>query len=118
MKGTWSAGSLAGDPEGYVEKALETGISSHKGPTLGNLGESSTTGDFEMDEGGSVDESLPSLFEEALWRGAWRGVPSLGMLEDTFGRSLDACISLYGSPSAARGNLVWGTHMLVTLTDV
>jgi hypothetical protein len=25
-------GSLAGDPEGYVEKALETGISSHRGP--------------------------------------------------------------------------------------
>jgi hypothetical protein len=52
-----------------LEKALETGISSHRGPTLGNLGEGSSTGDFEMDEGGSVDELPPSLFEEALWRG-------------------------------------------------
>ena len=27
MKGTWREGFLAGDPEGYVEKALEIGIS-------------------------------------------------------------------------------------------
>ena len=27
MKGTWREGSLAGDPEGYVEKPLEMGIS-------------------------------------------------------------------------------------------
>jgi len=27
VKGTWREGSLAGDPEGYIEKALETGIS-------------------------------------------------------------------------------------------
>ena len=25
MKGAWREGSLAGDPEGYVEKALERG---------------------------------------------------------------------------------------------
>jgi hypothetical protein len=25
VMGTWREGSLAGDPEGYVEKALETG---------------------------------------------------------------------------------------------
>jgi len=31
VKGTWR-GSLAGDPEGYAEKALETGISSNRGP--------------------------------------------------------------------------------------
>ena len=31
VKGTWR-GSLAGDPEGYAEKALETGISFHSGP--------------------------------------------------------------------------------------
>jgi len=48
VKGTWSGGSLAGDPEGFAEKALETCISSHRGPTLGNLGEGSSTGDFEM----------------------------------------------------------------------
>jgi hypothetical protein len=69
VKGTWSGDSLAGDPEGFVEKALETGISSHRGPTLGNLGEGSSNGDFEMDEGGLVEELPPSLFEEAPWRG-------------------------------------------------
>ena len=31
MKGTWREGSLAGYPEGYVEKDLETGISFHRG---------------------------------------------------------------------------------------
>ena len=56
-------GSLAANPEGFAEKALETGISSHRGPTLGNLEEGSSTGDFEM------DELPPSLFEEAPWRG-------------------------------------------------
>jgi len=35
VKGTWKGGSLAGDPEGYVEKALETGISFHMGPIWG-----------------------------------------------------------------------------------
>jgi hypothetical protein len=49
--------------------ALETHISSHRGPALGNLGEDSSTGDFEMDEGGSVDELPPSLLEEAPWWG-------------------------------------------------
>ena len=69
MKGTWSWGSLAGDPERYVEKSLETGISSYRGPALGYLGEGSSTGDSEMDEGGSVDELPPSVFEEAPSRG-------------------------------------------------
>jgi hypothetical protein len=32
VKGTWRKGSLAGDPGGYVEKALEMGISFHMGP--------------------------------------------------------------------------------------
>ena len=35
MKGTWKEGALAGDPEGYVEKALETGISFHSSPIWG-----------------------------------------------------------------------------------
>ena len=35
VKGTWKKGSLAGDPEGYAEKALETGIPSHRGPVWG-----------------------------------------------------------------------------------
>ena len=33
--------------------------------------------------------------------GAWGGVPSLGTLEDTFGGSPEAGISLCGGPSAA-----------------
>jgi hypothetical protein len=32
VKGTWREGSLAGDPEGYVVNALETGISFNRGP--------------------------------------------------------------------------------------
>ena len=35
VKGTWMEGFLAGDPEGYVEKSLETGISFHSGPVWG-----------------------------------------------------------------------------------
>jgi len=69
VKGTCSGGSLAGDAEGFAEKALETGISSYRGPTWGNLGEGLSIGDFEMDEGGLVDELPSSLFEEAPLRG-------------------------------------------------
>jgi len=35
VKGTWREGSLAGDAEGYLEKALETGITLHRGSALG-----------------------------------------------------------------------------------
>jgi hypothetical protein len=35
VKGTWMEGSLAEDPEGYLEKALETGISFHRGSVWG-----------------------------------------------------------------------------------
>jgi hypothetical protein len=48
VKGTWREGSLAGDPERYVEKGLETGISLYRGPVLGNLEEGSSTRDFKM----------------------------------------------------------------------
>ena len=55
-------GNLEGGlPEGYVEKALETGISSHWGRTSGNLREGLSTGDSEMDERGSMDELPLSL---------------------------------------------------------
>jgi hypothetical protein len=30
VKGTWKEGSFAGDPEGYLEKVLETGISVYR----------------------------------------------------------------------------------------
>jgi hypothetical protein len=32
VKGTLKVDSIAGDPEGYVEKAVELGISFHRGP--------------------------------------------------------------------------------------
>jgi hypothetical protein len=32
VKGTWKEESLAGDPEEYVEKALDLGISFHRHP--------------------------------------------------------------------------------------
>jgi hypothetical protein len=35
VKGTWREGALAGGPEEYVEKALQTGISFHMGPVWG-----------------------------------------------------------------------------------
>ena len=35
VKGTWREGFLAGDPEVYVEKALEMDISFHRGPVWG-----------------------------------------------------------------------------------
>jgi hypothetical protein len=47
VKGTRREGSLAGDPERYVEKALETGISLHRSPVLGNL-EGSSTRDLKV----------------------------------------------------------------------
>jgi len=35
VKGTWRVDFLAGDPEGYAEKAQEKGISFHRGPVWG-----------------------------------------------------------------------------------
>jgi hypothetical protein len=35
VKGTWREGSLAENPEEYIEKALETGISFHRGYVWG-----------------------------------------------------------------------------------
>jgi len=38
VTGTWREGSLAGNPEGYLGKALETGISFHRGSAFGEPG--------------------------------------------------------------------------------
>jgi len=38
VKGTWREVSLSGDTEGYLEKALETGISVHSGSAFGEPG--------------------------------------------------------------------------------
>jgi len=68
MEGAWGGVPSLGTLEDTFGRS-PVGISSHRGSTLGNLGEGSSTGDFEMDERGSVDELPPSLFEEAPWRG-------------------------------------------------
>ena len=53
VKGTWREGSFTGDPEGHVEKTLETGISFHRGP-VGETGrEIFYQGLREMDERGT-----------------------------------------------------------------
>jgi hypothetical protein len=69
--GTWREGSFAGDPEGYVEKALETGIPSHRGPN-GNLVEGSCTRDFERGLNGALRMGTLSLkrLREKASRGA------------------------------------------------
>jgi len=38
VKGTWREGPPSGDPEGCLEKALQTGISLHRGSTSGEPG--------------------------------------------------------------------------------
>jgi hypothetical protein len=38
VKGTWRGGPLSGDPEGYLEKALETGTSLYRGSASGEPG--------------------------------------------------------------------------------
>ena len=87
MKGTWWEGSLVGDPEGYVEKAVETGIYFHR-----DLGEEPGRGFVysrlsEMVEGGSRYGT--SLSEEAHCRGP----------QGTLGyerKALETGISLHG----------------------
>ena len=74
VKGTWREGSLAGDHEGYVEKALETGISFHRGPVWGTSGRAYLLGTGKLDEGplGMEHLSLKRVFgggplEELHW---------------------------------------------------
>jgi len=81
VKGTWREGSLVEDPEGYVEESLETGISFHRGPCLGNLEKDSSTGDFERRMKRALGMGLLSL--QGLRRGGLGGT-SLGTLEDMF----------------------------------
>jgi len=38
VKGTWREGSLSGDPEGYLEKALGAGIALQRGSAFGESG--------------------------------------------------------------------------------
>jgi hypothetical protein len=54
VKGTWREESLAANPAGYVEKALETGISFHGGPVWGTW-----------------RTHLPATLRDG-WKGLWR----------------------------------------------
>ena len=47
MQGTWKEGSLAWDPVGYVEKALEAVISFNRVPMWGNWRRVHLPGDFK-----------------------------------------------------------------------
>jgi hypothetical protein len=47
VKGTWKGVALLGTLK-ICRKALETGISLHRGPILGNLEEGSSTGDLKV----------------------------------------------------------------------
>ena len=69
--------------EGYIEKALEMGISFHRGPQKEPGRVPIYQGLWVMDEGGS--RSIASLSEEDLWGepgGERRGAPLLRTLED------------------------------------
>jgi len=108
VKGTWREGSLAGYPEGYVEKTLQTGISFHRGPVGEPGGGLIYWGPSEMDEGGSRDGA--SLSEEAPWRWPWwQGrAPLLETLEDMLRKAPDTGISVHRGPFTTEGNLESG----------
>jgi len=97
-------GSLAGDPEGYLEKALETGISFHRSPVWGTWRTARLPGTLRAGWRGLWGWSI------TLWRGsvegASGGAPSLGNLEDPLRKSPDTGIFLHGVPFPSEVNLV------------
>ena len=82
---------------------------------MGNLGEGSSTVAPRWMKGARWMNCLP--LPRGSVEGALGGVPSLGALEDTFGRSPDAGISPYRGPSAVQGTPHGGVCMPVTLMD-
>jgi len=56
-------GFFAGDPEGYVEKALEIGISFHRGPVWGTWRRAHLLGTFEIWLKGALEVWCLSLWE-------------------------------------------------------
>ena len=96
-KGTKKEGSLAGDSEGYVEKA-------RIGPQLGNLEEDSPARDSErwMKEALGMEHlSLKRISVEGL-----EGVPLLGTLEDMLRKALNR------DSFTAKGNLESGRRLV------
>ena len=78
-KETWREGSLAGDPEVHVEKALEMGISFHRGPVWGTWRRARLLGDLRDGLRGLWGCSIS--LRRGSTEGAWGGPPSLGTLE-------------------------------------
>jgi hypothetical protein len=101
-----------GNPEGYVEKALEAGISFHRCPVLGNLEEGSYTGDFERWIKGALQMKRPSL---------GRGSEGSSFTGDPgrYVKKVSGCrhISTWG-PLCSQGEPgMWGAHIPGTLMD-
>jgi hypothetical protein len=79
VKGTWREGSPAGDPDKYVDKALETDISLHRGSMWGSWRRAHLPGTLRYGlKGGSGNGSplsMGALFREPgglLFRGPRR----------------------------------------------
>ena len=118
VKGTWREGSLAGDPEGYVEKALETGISFRSGPVWGNWRRARLRG--------TLREGWRGLWgwDFSLWRGSVEGALGGELLHwgpwKIRSDSLQIRASLsVGAPTELRGAWCLGgeAHILRTLKD-
>ena len=73
VKGTWRGGSLAGNPEGCVEKVLETGISFHWGPVWGTWRGARLTGTLWWMKGALEMEHLSKKRPRGGGLGGGRG---------------------------------------------
>ena len=106
VKRTWRESSLAGDPEGYVEKALETGISFHRGPVWRTWRRARLLGTFRDGWKGLWGWSI------SLWKCSVEGTLGGSSFNGDPGRyvkkSPDMGIPLHGGPFPAKGNLVYG----------
>ena len=105
----WREGYLPGDPEGYVEKALETGISFHRSPS-GEPGRGSSNGDFDSWMKGALGMERLSL--KRLHGGGLGDAPSLGTLEDMLRKTPNKGISLHRGPFPAEGNMESGRGLV------
>jgi hypothetical protein len=72
VKGTCREGSLAEDPEGHLKKALETGISFHRGSVWGTWRRARLPGTLRAGLRGSGHGA--SLSQEAPWMGLREGL--------------------------------------------
>jgi hypothetical protein len=104
-KGAWREGSLAGDPEGYLEKALETGISFHRGSIWGTW-RARLPGTTESWVKG-LWGLRASLSQEAPWRGASGRAALLGNPKDEVFERYAKCplsgLPLYSGPFGEPG---------------